>query len=165
MTYHFRQYFRQWWMLLIVLILFVVNFYVFVSQIIVNQPVGDHPASDNAVIAIFLFMMLLLGFFLAAHLDLQIDKNGIAFRFWPFHFKWRKYAWDDVEELEIQRIRPIRDMGGWGIRVVSNGGIAYTVSGHYAIKLKLKNGKIRYIGVKEPESVRDALLQIAPKNK
>ena len=162
MKYEERQYFRQPWLISLFAFLFLVNLYALLQQIIMAHPVGGNPAPDWVVLLSFCFFLLLFVLLFTAHLDLKIDKQGISFRYFPFVLRWKTYRWEEIEELELKKIRPLRDMGGWGIRLVAGGGIAFTVSGNKVLKVLLKNGKIRYLGLKDEKHIRNALQRYAP---
>ncbi len=95
-------------------LLFLVNLYALVKQLFLGVPVGNNPAPDGVVLFSFFFFLLLLVLLFSAHLDLKIDQEGISFRYFPFVLRWRTFRWEEIEELELKKIRPLRDMGGWG---------------------------------------------------
>ncbi len=161
-AYEEHQYFRQRWLMALFALLFLVNLYALVKQLFLGVPVGNNPAPDGVVLFSFFFFLLLLILLFSAHLDLKIDQEGISFRYFPFVLRWRTFEWKDIEELELKKIRPLQDMGGWGLRPVAGGGIGYTVRGNKVIRILLKKGKIRYLGISDIERVREALQRYAP---
>jgi len=163
--YQEHQYFRQLWLIALFALLLLANLYALVKQVFMDIPVGSNPAPDGAVLFSFFLFLLLFVLLLSAHLDLKIDKEGISFRYFPLLLCWRHYRWEDIEELEVKKIKPLRDMGGWGIRLVAGGGVAYTVRGNKVIRILLKNGKIRYLGISDDETVQQALQQFSPLKK
>ena len=163
--YEEQQYFRQRWLIALFVFLMLANAYALVTQLFLGHPVGSNPAPDWVVLLSFIFFLLLLVLLFTTHLDLKIDKEGISFRYFPFIFRWRTYRWEEIQELELKKIRPLMDMGGWGLRTVDGGGIGYTVSGNKVIRILLRNGKIRYIGISDDEKVREALRQFSPLKK
>jgi hypothetical protein len=104
-------------------------------------------------------IMVMVGFFLAltmamlASLKLMtwIDRIGIHYRFKPFHRRERTIYWDEIDAAEVRKYDPIREYGGWGIRTMKKGNVAYNVKGGYGIQVKLKSGKKILIGTQNPE--------------
>ncbi len=128
------------------------------KQLVKGQKFGDHPMSDTAlvivfisVMALFILVALLFGF---AKLVTRIDKNGISFKFFPFHFKFQRMNWEQIENCEVITYHPIRDYGGWGIKSNATGK-AYSVSGDKGLQIYLKTGKIVLIGTRNEKELTD----------
>ena len=164
MIYKEIQKFRQpWiWILLITsgLLISLVFGVGIEKQIMHGQKFGNHPMSDPGLIIMFVSVMLLFvvlallfGF---AKLTTLIDDRGVAFRFFPFQFKFRRVDWSMLESSEVITYNPVRDYGGWGIRSSSRGK-AYNVSGDKGLQLRLKNGKNILIGTQNPKKLNDCL--------
>ena len=99
---------------------------------------------------------LLCAFLLSLRLYIVIDKNAINYRFFPFHFSWKKIMWGDVETAGIRKYKPISEYGGWGLRYGFKGK-AYSVSGRIGLQLYLQNGKKILFGTAKPEELSDFL--------
>ncbi|MCX6267561.1 MAG: hypothetical protein NTW16_09425 [Bacteroidetes bacterium] len=164
MVYKEIQKFRQpWiWILLTTSGLFIsVMFGVGINkQVMHGQKFGNHPLSDPGLIVMFVSVMLLFvlialmfGF---AKLTTLIDDKGIAWRFFPFQFKFRRVDWDKLDSFEVISYNPIRDYGGWGIRT-NKTGKAYNVFGDKGLQLRLKNGEKVLIGTQNPNKLNDCL--------
>ncbi len=119
------------------------------QQIIHGKPFGNHPMSDNGLIfsSILALSVLILLFLLfgLAKLTTVIDKAGVHYKFFPFHFKFRQISWDEIRNFGVTTYQPVRDYGGWGIRD-SKKGKAYNVSGDKGLMITLKTGKQILIG-------------------
>ena len=118
-------------------------------QIIKGQQFGNNPMSDNGlivtfilVIILFLIVILLFGF---ANLKTVITKGGIEYKFLPFHLKFHKINWGEIEKYDVITYNPIRDYGGWGIKTGKNSK-AFNVSGNWGLLLELKSGNRILIG-------------------
>jgi len=150
---------------LVVIGIFGFGFY---RQIIQGKQFGDNPMSDNGliitftlVILLFLAILLLFGF---ANLTTEIDKRRVSFRFFPFHFKHHRISWDDIENFEVITYKPLRDYGGWGIRIGKKGK-AYNVSGDKGLQLQLKSGKSILIGTQKAVELSDFLSKLQLQNR
>jgi hypothetical protein len=169
MNYREIQQFRQSWiwigltlpgMLIIGLFGFGIK-----RQVIDGQTFGNNPMSDTGLIVTFacvlLVLLLLVLLFLFARLTTEINHSGIAFRFFPFHFTFRRISWDTVEKYEVITYNPIGDYGGWGIKG-NKYGQAYNVSGNLGLKIYLKTGKEILIGTQKKTELTSFLSDLAP---
>ena len=124
----------------------------FYKQIIQGQRFGNNPMSDSGLIISFILILLLFIlitlFFGLAKLTTVIDKNGIKYRFFPFHLKFQSINWDKIERFTVVTYHPIGDYGGWGIRYSKNGK-AYNVAGDKGLHIQLKTGKTLLIGTQK----------------
>ncbi len=153
MEYREIQRFRQPWIWIILAAMWIMTVGVFGSglyqQIWLGKPFGNSPMSDQALIVTFILTFLLvtgLNVLLAtARLMIHIDKRLISYRFAPFHRDFRRIAWNNVREAEVVTYRPIRQYGGWGIRLGKEGK-AFNVSGNKGLQLVMNNGERLLIG-------------------
>ena len=153
-----EQKFNQWWIWLIILFASGLWIWQFVQQIILGIPFGDNPSSDLGVIFTILFPVLAVILFRILTLETIIDDNGVQYRFKPFQRKPRIIKADDIAGFEVKKYSPIKDYGGWGIRMGSRKkGKAYNVSGNQGVLFELKNGKKFLLGTQNPEAIRSAL--------
>ena len=130
------------------------------KQIFLGQKFGNHPMSDNGLIAASLFTLILficialsLGL---ASLTTVIDERGIHFRFFPFQMQFKRFTWDSVAQCSVITYHPVRDYGGWGIKSNKNGQ-AYTISGDIGLLLQLKSGKTILIGTQKENELSEFL--------
>ena len=157
-----EQRFRQPWiwaiLLPILVVLLVVFGYGLIQQLVLKEPFGDNPASDTALIiaAVTVFVlgggsMLLL---YKMKLVTKLDSNCLHILFFPL--RRRDIPLSDIAHWEARTYNPIRDYGGWGIRV-GRGGWAYNVSGNRGVQLQLTNGKKLLIGSQRSEELCAAI--------
>lgn len=99
-------------------------------------------------------------FFLA--LETIVDDTGVSYRMRPIHRKWKKHAWQDIAEYEVRQYRPLREYGGFGIRIGLNGK-AYNVKGKMGLQLVLKDGKRILIGTQKAEELKEVLARLRHK--
>lgn len=152
MPFYEKQYFRQVWLWLFLLMLLGYSL----------LPVME----DFVILAAIIYLipqLLILVLFHQMHLVTEIDSLGISYRFFPFHQKKRALRWEEIERIELKKYSPIFDYGGWGIRGFSDDK-AYNISGNVGIQLYLKNGKKILIGTQKPQEVHRTLSTLRTQN-
>ncbi|MEI6574696.1 MAG: hypothetical protein WCO63_00795 [Bacteroidota bacterium] len=112
----------------------------------------------DAVVLISIPCLVVLLFYWF-NLKTRIDKDGIYYQFFPFHWKERAILWSDVETAEVIKYSPLADFGGWGIKY-GRKGKAYNVSGNMGFYLTLKNNKKILFGTQKPEELREVVRMI-----
>jgi hypothetical protein len=118
-------------------------------------PVWALPLSIGGI-AINVLVTLVLMF---ARLRTRLDTTALYVKFFPFHLRYKKIAFDEIAAVYARTYQPLGEFGGWGIRW-GIGGRAYNVSGNRGVQLELKNGKKLLIGSQRPTELA-ALLQEA----
>lgn len=151
-TYLFKekQKFTQWWLwLLLIGILGIVLFGIY----------GSYQEDKLDFWAVFfslgIFIPILILFYLLRLLTL-VKADGIYVRFYPFHRKWKFYAWKEIEEAKVVTYKPLLDYGGWGIRY-GRKGKAYNVKGNQGLQIHFKSGKNLLIGTQKPEELEKVI--------
>jgi len=158
-----KQKFSLWWVIPIILIPVAISVWGIIQQIFLNQPLGDNPAPDWALIATFLGPLVLIIFFLSLTLHTRIDHDGITYRFFPVHRKEKEIKWDEVAEVTVRKYKPILEYGGWGFRTGRNGK-ALNTSGNMGMQIVFKNGKKLLIGTQKPEELTKILKKLDLRN-
>ena len=164
------QYFRQWWLWLLVVGSAVLTAGIFghglYVQLVRGRPWGDSPMSDTALIVTASLMFLveggLIALFAAAHLRTEARDDGLYLRFVPFHLSFHRLPLADVAQVEAVTYRPIMDYGGWGIRYSFGApggtkGKAYNISGNRGVKLTYYAGRHLLIGSQKPDELAAAI--------
>ncbi len=114
-------------------------------------------------VVVLLLSIFIIYLFLSLKLEIKVNYNGIYFRFFPFHKKFRLIPFTDIKNFRIRRFRPILEYGGWGIRYsIKRNGVGYTISGKYGLQLELHSNKRLLIGVKYPEAILNAMNLFIP---
>jgi hypothetical protein len=156
-TFSESQRFRQWWMWTILFIAFLVplgfgcyNWYLhgFEKQWLYGLSV--------TVIGPILILVLLR----VIKLETKIDHTGVYYCFAPFQRKLSLKPWDEVAKAYVREYKPIREFGGWGIRISLRNGAAYNISGNMGLQLVMKNGKKLLIGTQQPNEINELLLTL-----
>lgn len=124
-------------------------------QLVLGKPVGDHPASNTALVVIAATIALFVIWFLKLELTTEVREDVLEIHFRGL-FVQRVIPLTQIQHFEVKTYRPIRDYGGWGVRRGA-GGMAYNVSGNRGVELKLADGKSLLIGSQRPEELALAL--------
>jgi Family of unknown function (DUF6141) len=151
------QRFRQPWIWLLIAGVFGVTVWGFVQQIVLGKPFGQNPAPDTVIMIIGLvFGIALPVLFLVGNLTVEVRSDGLYYRFFPFHWSFRRISGETLVKHEVRSYSPIRDYGGWGIRY-GRGGKAYNVSGKRGVMLEFSDGRNLLIGSQKPEDLASAI--------
>jgi len=157
------QEFRQRWIWLMVigvsaLLIALFGFGIF-TQLVKNQPWGDKPMSDAALVVTSVITIVFsvgLPFLIRyARLEVKVGPEALEINFRPF--ATRRISYKDILSVETKTYRPIWDYGGYGVRWAPGRGIAYNVSGNRGVLLRLSDGKRILIGSGQPEALADAI--------
>jgi uncharacterized membrane protein (DUF485 family) len=98
---------------------------------------------------------------LACRLTVAISARGLAYEFFPFHWKPRFIDWAEVRACYVRKYRPVAEYGGWGIRCGWGGrGRAYNVKGNMGIQLELKDGSRILFGTQRPGDVERIIREL-----
>ncbi len=164
MPYTERQRFRQAWLWAILLPsmlgtagLFGYGLY---QQLVLNQPWGDRPMGDTALItsasasASIALSFGILWLMLAMELRVEARDDALRIRFFPF--LKRRIPYQDIRSAEARLYNPLLDYGGWGIRFGRHGK-AYNVSGNRGVQLELANGERILLGSQNADALCAAI--------
>ena len=136
-----EQRFTQWWIWLILIITLIM------------PPLVNPQDSSNYYLIISILILALIYF---TRLTTLVTKEGLHYRFFPFHFKEKIIKIDEIMTYEQITYNPIFDYGGWGIRYGSKGK-AYNVKGNIGVIILLKNGKKILFGTQDAHSFVSAI--------
>ncbi|MBI2421957.1 MAG: hypothetical protein HYV27_03930 [Candidatus Hydrogenedentes bacterium] len=103
---------------------------------------------------------LLLLFFAAAKLQVEVTTAGLFVRFKPLHRKVRKIELESVTAVIPVVYRPVAEYGGWGIRYVRHGK-AYNIQGKLGVRIEYSNGCHLLIGTRYPNELAAAIAQLS----
>jgi hypothetical protein len=155
------QKFRQWWVWLIVIGVNGILLFGVYKQIILREPFGDNPLSDNALIVSIVITFLITILVLILRLETIISRAGIHVRFFPFHRQFKSYPWNSITRFYIRKYAAISEYGGWGVRIIGhNKGNALNVSGNKGLQLEFESGEKLLIGTHKPEEILAAVNKI-----
>ncbi len=130
------------------------------QQLVQNEPWGNKPLSDAALVATGLgfaaFGVVMIVLFLEMRLITEVRSNGLYIRFIPFHRRFFSIDLPEVVECRALTYRPILEYGGWGIRYRWKGK-AYNVSGNRGVRLVFRNGHHILIGSQRAQELADCI--------
>jgi len=156
-----KQKFSQWWFWLILIGINGLFVYGIFIQVIGGEHFGDKPMSDVGLIFSTIITSMVSVLILNFRLETIIKKDGIYVRFFPFHFNFKHYSWDNLSKIYVRQYSALLDYGGWGIRLgIFGKGKAYNVSGNMGLQLEFKDNKKLLIGTKKPEQITEVLKNI-----
>jgi hypothetical protein len=118
----------------------------------------------------FFILLLPLGVaFLIGNITLttKIDEQGVHYRFFPFHLKFKHVSWHELENCYVRTYNPISEYGGWGYRIsfLRKKGRAFTVNGKTGLQLELKNGKKILLGTQKGKDITRIIERYYKKDK
>ena len=156
--FHETQRFRQWWILGLIGLVVLLVWYAFLSQVVFGESFGSEPAPNYIIYVIFaLFGVGLPWLFHALKLVTVVESDCLKIRLFPLFSKVVTLA--DIKSFQVREYRPIKEYGGWGIRMSVDHGMAYTVSGNRGVQLELMDGKQLLVGSQQADRLEDALKQ------
>lgn len=149
---------RQIWIYALVLAIFVLWIWQFVRQVLMGVTVGTNPAPDLAVILIGFIPVAALALIFMLRMETVVDHKGVHYKMWPFHWKFRTIKAEEIEKWEVRKYSPLRDYGGWGIRIGwGKNGMAFNMSGNMGAVFDLKKGSRILLGTRKPEEFKASL--------
>ena len=151
------QRFRQVWLWVIILVPTGSVWYMTAEQLLNNRTFGNHPMQDiHLAIYWVIFGIGLPILFFFSQLITEVREDGIYFRFFPFHQTFRRIAFTEVKQCKVRTYHPIREYGGWSIRVRCKGK-AYSVFGNRGVQIESLNGGRLLIGSQRAEELWRAI--------
>ena len=157
--FHEVQHFRQLWLWALVLAIAALSIWGAVQQLLLGTPFGNNPAPDSIMILlVIIFGVVFPLVFYFINLTTEVHQDGLYYRFFPFHLRFRCIALEDMAEHEVRKYSAMRDYGGWGIRYGKMGKI-YNVSGNRGVLVRLASGDNIMFGSQRPEDFATAIKQ------
>jgi hypothetical protein len=68
---------------------------------------------------------------------------------------------DQIRSAEHRVLDPMRDLGGWGLKVTRKHGLVMNLHGNDFVTITLDNGKVRTIGTQRPQELLTAIRVLA----
>ena len=131
------------------------------KQIVLGQVLTKKPISNGKLLLLEAFVLALTVVLVSYKLKTQVRQDGIYAQFSPYHFSFRRYAWDTIAHAFIREYSAVSEYKGWGSRLgVMGSGRAFTVSGNVGLQLLFTNGEKLLIGTQKPEELQPVLQQL-----
>jgi len=103
-------------------------------------------------------LLLVILFFWTLRLETRLDDEGVYVRLPPLSPRGQRIPWREVDRAWVRSYRPIREYGGWGIRMGLGGrGRAWNVQGNTGLQLVLKDGRRILVGTARGSQLRVVL--------
>lgn len=72
----------------------------------------------------------------------EFNNDQFEYHFIPFIWRNRSIPYSSIKEISFEKIRPLKDFGGWGFRSSHSKGRAYTTGGSQVIRIVTVDQKI-----------------------
>jgi hypothetical protein len=156
-----KQRYTQWWLWLIIIstAAMVIGMFVYAMyfQLVLGNPWGDNPMSNDALIANSLFiitaMVVMLLIFFNSVLEVVVDRTSVSYRYFPLIRKWRRIERETIQGFEKKTYY----LKGYGIKRDLRGNRAVNVKGNIGVEITMLDGKRLLIGTQKAEEFMDAL--------
>ena len=118
-----------------------------------------HPQDAEPFDWVGLIVIALIGLLIFAFkLTVIVNNQEISFKYPPIYNKSKCIPWDQIKSIEVMKINPLKEFGGWGIRY-GRLGAAYTTRGRHILHIKKTEGKPINLTIISPAT----LIEIASK--
>lgn len=125
------------------------------AAILFSLPADATASARGAVLmSVGLPAALILAIFVGLRMTTRVGGGEIMFGF-PLGMS-RRVPLSDIEAVEVVRYRPLRDFGGWGLRI-GRMGVMYNARGDQAVRLTLRGGRVVFVGSQRPGELAAAL--------
>ncbi|MBI1389891.1 MAG: hypothetical protein GC154_15735 [bacterium] len=155
------QYFRQWWLWLIITISFGSalggSIFDFINKAPESRSMNELLFNLAITGGIGLIVILLM---LTMKLTTEVRKDGLYIQFFPLQFSTKEISTHRLTRCEARTYSPIWEYGGWGIRFTFRNGTAYNVSGNEGVQLEYEDGKKILIGSQDAKKLQKAIQSI-----
>lgn len=96
-----------------------------------------------------------LFYLLMGDLRASVEKDRVSVAFGRLGLIRKHIPMEEIKEVKAVMYSPLREFGGWGIRIGTGGKTAWTVRGNRAVRMDLSNGRIFFLGSDRPERMVD----------
>ena len=161
LLFYEKQKFTQWWVWLILLLPTGIFILSTLGEFIFGLEHGYKRLNTSELVFTMLLFGCLYVFFYLIKLETIIKADGIYVRFFPFHFRFKHYEWEDLSNVYTREYCAITEYGGWGLRSGLFGkGSAYNVNGNKGLQLEFTNGKKLLIGTQKEHELKTLLVEL-----
>lgn len=154
-----QQKFTQFLLWLTIISISVIWCYVKYQTYYLKHSFGNIEPTNNLFHFVDIIIGLLFLIFITANLKTEVKEDGIYYKFFPFHFRYKSIKWSNVKKIEVRQYKPLKEYLGWGIRIGASG-LAYSVKGNIGLQVILKNNQRILFGTQKPNELRDIIKKI-----
>jgi|GEM_PF-1490028 len=152
------QRFREW-DVFILLSLFVLG----LAYRAVAGYMGWWGAPGEASFSTYLLLTLVVGlvflYLYSIRVLLVVNKKGVRYQFYPWHFRKHKIDWDEVADWQIVDIPLQAALSGWSVNFSCEK--CFSVNGRRkGLELDFRDGKRIFISSTEPERLRKIIKRL-----
>lgn len=152
--YKEEQRFRRWEVIALIVLLLIGTSYHFAELFISGVYDSGPLLFQYALIAIVLVGAL--AYFLSIRLIVKIEKEGIRYQYYPWHYKKHLVKWEEIKNVEFVDTPLPAEWSGWAVRL-GTPEHTFSVSGRTGLSLDLKDGQQLFIGTQHPDELKAAL--------
>ena len=147
---------QAWIWFVLFLIAMVICAYFLFKQLVMHQPIGSKPISNEGLIILSTiipsFFVILYFVFRNTRLITKISSDGIHLRYFPYSKGEKIISYSDIKKFYKRKYRSYKEYGGYGfIREKPKRGSAMNVYGDTGIQLEMNTGKKMLIGTQRAE--------------
>jgi hypothetical protein len=127
-------------------------------QAVLGHPWGKRPMSNASLIGwtIFLWLVYLRLVRIRLVTELRLQELLVSMRgLW----RTRRIPLSDIKSVEVVEFDPVRDYGGYGIRITRHG-TAYIAGGNDGVRLQLIGGALVLIGSERSKELAEAISRL-----
>jgi hypothetical protein len=96
---------------------------------------------QSKVLELCIFGLTALSILLIFSIRLRLEVNEHSIRVSYFPFKRFQFSREEIISINVLRVDPVSDFGGWGLRSNKSLGKAFTTKGEYVAQVVLKNSR------------------------
>jgi hypothetical protein len=156
-----KQRYTQWWLWTIIgvnaTIVIAMFSYALYKQLVLGEPWGNKPMSDDGLIGVSLFvisaMVIMLLVFFNSVLEVAVDKGSVSYRYIPLLRKWRRLERENILHYQVKKYF----LKGYGVKYDFHGNKTINVKGHMGIEFTMLDGHKLFLGTQRPEDFLQAL--------
>lgn len=155
-----------WWVLCLFMLMFLpaVLALIELAKGNVGGGEGAMPLGEAVLLLSFGLGLPSAIFGLMGQLRTRVTDEGLDLRWGFAEVIRKKIPFGNIEGAEAVTYAPIRDFGGWGIRIGGKKKLAWTVKGNRALLLRLRDGGRFYLGSDKPERILQWVLSAKKRN-
>lgn len=150
------QRFRQWFLYLPVLIVTVAVWWQFVEQVVLGRSTAEEPVPNwLAWVLAIVFGLGMPAFLLTLRMVTEVRPGLLRVRLFPVSRV--EIPTTHILEAAVRHYSPLKEYGGWGVRVSRTHGRAYNAYGSLGVQLVVEGRGPVLIGSQHPEELLAAL--------